>query len=44
MASYAVDINNLEGFKDKNKVTCLNCGYIGIIHDLVPEYKENNNA
>ena len=32
--------NSPENYKDKNNITCNECGWHGIIHELVPENKQ----
>lgn len=36
LMAFPLDLNNPEKYKDENRVTCLNCGWKGIVHDLVP--------
>jgi ribosomal protein S27AE len=35
LVGYVPDLDHLENYKDKNRVNCNYCGWIGIVHDLV---------
>lgn len=37
LAGFIYDPEHPENYKDKNQVDCLNCGWTGIKHDLIPE-------
>lgn len=37
LAGYIFNSEHPEEYKNKNAVNCLDCGWRGIIHDLVPE-------
>lgn len=37
LAGYILDSNHPEEYKDRNDVRCYDCGWRGIVHNLVPE-------
>lgn len=39
MLAYILDKKHPEEYKNKNTIECLNCGWKGIKHDMVPEKK-----
>jgi len=36
LVGYVLNMNDKENYKNKNHIECLDCGFKGIIHDLVP--------
>lgn len=39
LVAYVYHHDRPEEYKDLNKVTCTNCGWQGVVHDMVPERK-----
>ena len=37
LVGFFLDANHPDDYKDRNSVHCLDCGWKGIVHDLVPE-------
>src|SRR5688572_25837600 len=34
---FIIDKNHPERYQDRNRATCMDCGWEGIVHELVPE-------
>jgi len=41
LAGYIFDSRHPEKYKDMNPAECLDCGYKGNVHSLVPEEKKS---